>query len=68
MVGLLEPFLVGPLGVGRLPDDALVLPAKGLRLLAPQPPLIRFHLAQPALGARLLDDIEFTLCGEVIPR
>ena len=67
-VGLFEPFLVAQLYVGGLADDALVLPAQRVGLLAPQPALIRLHLAQPSLGARLLDDIEFAFGGEVIPR
>ena len=44
-IGLFEPVLVAQLYVGRLADDALVLPAQRVGLLAPQPALIGLHLA-----------------------
>ena len=68
VVGLFEPFVVGQLAVRRLADDALVLPAKRLRLLSPQPALISLHLAKPPLGAGFLDDIELYVRPRGRPR
>ena len=66
-VGAVEPLLVGQAFVGGILHDGLMLPAQGCGLFPPDPLLVGLHLAEPALGACLLDDVELLVDREVVP-
>src|SRR5262249_35934842 len=49
LIGVVKPFLVGQALVLHLLEHGMMLPTEGVRLLAPQAPLVGLHLAEAAL-------------------
>ena len=66
-VGAVEPLLVGQLSWVASSMTVSCFQPSACGLLAPEPPLVGLHLAEPSLGACLLDDVEFPVGREVVP-